>query len=113
MISIVIREGSSERTLEQFKKVIETMVPEERIKKVKIFYEKSKGLPAYDCSIEKYPVIFYTDMNVSIHLYSLSAGYNGTGPNHLMKILKLAGFGCIHEHYITGGHEVVDITQDK
>ena len=64
------------------------------VKQARIFYDTKKGLPKPE-ETDKYPLIlkgsigeFVTD----IHVYGLSAGYPGTGPNALVNILKTLEF---------------------
>lgn len=45
--------------------------------------------------VDFYPLIMegiLDNSRVSIHVYSVTAGYNGTGPNTMVAILKAAGF---------------------
>jgi hypothetical protein len=67
------------------------------------------GLPNNKCPLEEYPVIFYTDMDYTIYIFTVTAGYNGEGPNDLYKILQLAGFDSIKKDAITGSHDIVDM----
>jgi len=48
-------------------------------------------------------------MDYTIYIFTVTAGYNGEGPNDLYKILKLAGFDSIAKDTITGNHDIVDI----
>ncbi len=112
MITITIKNSASYETENEFRKVIETIIKPEQIRKVKIFYETQNGLPSYNCKPEEYPVIMETDNNVRICLYPLSAGYGGSGPTDLLSILKLAGFR-IDENDILKRQEVVNLEYVK
>ena len=109
MINIAVKCSTSYGTVDEFKKVLE-MVKADNIVSVRIFYDKM--LPDYDCSLEEYPVKMDTNVGVTIYLYSLSAGYAGTGPNDLVKVLQLAGF-AFDKSDILQKRNVVDITYTK
>lgn len=113
MINIVIRETTSTKTVEEFKRVLETVVPAECITLARIEYDKTKGLPNYTCSIDEYPVILFTNIDVTIYLYALTAGYNGTGPNDLYEVLKLAGFMYVQRESITENRNLVQLMYGK
>ena len=62
--------------------------------KAKIRYNISKGLPPIERE-DLYPLVLEGNFNgspTSIKVYSVTAGYGGTGPNDLVRILKAAGF---------------------
>lgn len=113
MINIVIRETTSYKTVDEFKKVLANIVPAENITLARIEYDKTKGLPDYTCSIDDYPVILFTNIDVTIYLYALTAGYNGTGPNDLYEVLKLAGFTYVQRESITQDRNLVQLMYGK
>jgi hypothetical protein len=84
------------------------LIPAEKIIKVKIVFDKIKGLPDCDCMVEDYPVIFYTDMDINICIFTLLNSFKCYGPNDLLKVLKLAGFN-IQKDLITGNNEIVHL----
>jgi len=60
----------------------------------RISYNLNQGLPALE-EADNYPLILegkfgYYSMNVLV--YSVTAGYGGTGPHAMVHILKVAGF---------------------
>lgn len=62
-----------------------------------------KGLPSVE-QVENYPLIlegFLGDSPVSIHVYSVTAGYGGTGPHAMADILKAAGFAFDESDILT------------
>lgn len=63
-------------------------------KKARITYNLKGGLPSLE-EYNKYPLILEGSMNnlsADIYVYSVTAGYGGTGPNSLVRILKAAKF---------------------
>lgn len=63
-------------------------------KTARISYNFNEGLP-HPQEIDKYPLILegkVGNWSASVHVYSVSAGYGGTGPNAMVNILKKAGF---------------------
>jgi hypothetical protein len=91
MINTIIKEASSYLTIESFERLLIT-VPPERIVNVKLSFEKAIGLPYNKCPMEKYSLIFYTDMNHTIHLHSSNTNNDLEFRNDMFKLLKLAGF---------------------
>jgi len=64
----------------------------------------SKGLPPLD-KPENYPLMlegYLAKEPTRIYVTSLTAGYNGTGPNALVAILKAAGFTFDENDILTG-----------
>lgn len=60
----------------------------------RIHYSISRGLPRIE-DTDKYPLILsgtIKNSDMSIHVYSVTAGYGGTGPHAMVDILKFAGF---------------------
>lgn len=60
----------------------------------RISYNLSRGLPRIE-SPDEYPLILEGRMGIysaNIHVYSVTAGYGGSGPHCMVKILKAAGF---------------------
>jgi len=112
-MDIIIRKATSYETVEEFENLISSnKIKVDDILKVKIYYETQKGLPDYDCSLEKYPVIMDTIDEGKIYLFCLSAGYGGSGPTDLLKILNLAGFN-FEKDLIIRKRDIVDITISK
>lgn len=69
----------------------------------KISYNFLKGLPLIE-DTEHYPLILegrLANSKTSIHVYAVTAGYGGTGPNTLIEILKAAGFDFEENHILT------------
>lgn len=63
-------------------------------KTARISYNLSKGLPP-EKDTDKYPLILEGTLGrspVTIHVTSVTAGYGGTGPNTMVRILRAAGF---------------------
>lgn len=59
-----------------------------------ISYNLNHGLPDIKRHND-YPLILEGQLagfSTNVHVYSVTAGYGGTGPNTLVKILKFAGF---------------------
>lgn len=72
-------------------------------KKARISYSLTKGLPPIQ-EIENYPLILEETLcraPVSIHVTSVTAGYGGTGPNTMVRILKEAGFKFEESYILT------------
>lgn len=112
-MQIGIKLSSSDDTVKEFERLISSnLVKAENIRRVKIYYDKQKMLPNYDCDLTKYPVIMETDTDITIHLFSLTAGYGGSGPRDLLRVLKLAGF-VVQDELITGDRNIVDLTLSK
>ena len=62
--------------------------------KARITYNLSRGLPTIE-RYSEYPLIlegYMNNLDMNIYVYSVTAGYGGTGPNTLVRILKEAGF---------------------
>ena len=60
----------------------------------RISYNLSRGLPRIE-KTDEYPLILEGRMGLcsaNIHVYSVTAGYGGSGPQAMVKILKAAGF---------------------
>ena len=60
----------------------------------RISYNLSRGLPRIEDS-DEYPLILEGRMGIysaNIHVYSVTAGYGGSGPHAMVNILKTAGF---------------------
>ncbi len=60
----------------------------------RIHYSLSRGLPSIE-DTDKYPLILSGTINnsdMSIYVYSVTAGYGGTGPHAMVDILRFAGF---------------------
>ena len=112
-MEIVIRKSSSYEMVHEFEKLISSnKIKVGDIQKVKIYYDNRNGLPDSKCSLEKYPVIMDTFDGDKIYLFSLTAGYGGSGPTDLVKVLNLAGFD-FEEDLILRKRDVVDITISK
>lgn len=63
-------------------------------KTARISYNVTKGLPSLD-EVDNYPLILEGALGsfpVEVFVYSVTAGYGGTGPNAMVDILKSAGF---------------------
>lgn len=60
----------------------------------RISYNLSRGLPLIE-KVDEYPLVLEGRMGIysaNIHVYSVTAGYGGSGPHAMAKILKTAGF---------------------
>ena len=60
----------------------------------RISYSLSKGLPQTE-DTDDYPLILEGELGksyVDLHVYSVTAGYGGTGPHAMVDILNAAGF---------------------
>lgn len=63
-------------------------------KTARISYNVNKGLPSPE-DTDKFPLILEGTLgssSVSVHVYSVSAGYGGEGPHAMLDILNAAGF---------------------
>lgn len=63
-------------------------------KTARISYNVTKGLPSVE-EVDNYPLIlegFLGSFPVEVFVFSVTAGYGGTGPNAMVDILKSAGF---------------------
>ena len=63
-------------------------------KTARISYNVDKGLPNAE-DTENYPLILKGTLNgssLTVPVYSVTAGYGGTGPNAMVRILNEAGF---------------------
>ena len=72
-------------------------------KTARISYAVSKGLPSVK-DVENYPLILegtFSGYPTSIYVYSVTAGYGGTGPNAMLAILKTAGFNFDESDILT------------
>ena len=86
-------------------------------KTARISYDVSKGLPPVE-QVENYPLVlegFLGHSSVNIHVYSVTAGYGGTGPHTMVDILKAAGFAFDESDILTdkmkdGPSEQVNLT---
>lgn len=68
-----------------------------------IRYNVNHGLPDVK-RYDDYPLIlegFLAGYSTNVHVYSVTAGYGGTGPNTLVKILKFAGFKFEEDDILT------------
>ena len=93
-INIVIKGDTSDETVKLFKYIYERFLKDEEIKRVKIYYDKNKGMPAEDSDPKEWPLQLWTKgSKVRISLYNCTAGYHGSGPSATEEILKIAGFG--------------------
>jgi len=83
-----IRLSTSYENLDVLKLIYQ---PSWRIKEVTIDYNCSKGLPDYDSLSDNWPFkAIFEDENGEtgeIRIFSLTAGYSGTGPHDLASIL--------------------------
>lgn len=69
----------------------------------KISYNQFKGLPLIE-DFEHYPLILegrLANLKTSVYVYSVTAGYGGTGPHTLIEILKAAEFDFEESHILT------------
>ena len=74
----------------------------------RISYNLSKGLPPEGFT-NNYPLILQGTLGrapVAIHVTSVTAGYGGTGPNTMVRILKAAGFEFDESDILT--HKMAD-----
>ena len=85
--------------------------------KARISYEAANGLPLKK-DVDNYPLILegtISSLPVAIHVYSVTAGYNGSGPNAMARILEAAGFTFDESDILTkkmrsGPAEKVELT---
>ena len=69
----------------------------------RISYNINHGLP-FSEDIDKYPLILegtLARMPITIHVFSVTAGYGGTGPQAMVEILKAAGFQFDEDDILT------------
>ena len=84
--TIINLKGTSYEIVDNFKRLIETeFIDVNKITFISINYDTRKN------DIENGPVRIYTTDGIEIRL-SLTAGYNGSGPNDLCKAMKLCKF---------------------
>ena len=89
-------------------------------KTARISYAVSNGLPSVK-DVENYPLILegvFGPSSVNIHVYSVTAGYGGTGPHAMVSILKAAGFNfdesdILTEKMRTGPFDQVSLTYTR
>ena len=71
--------------------------------KAKIHYNIWKGLPPIECE-DLYPLVLEGNFNnfpTAIKVYSVTAGYGGSGPTDLICILRHAGFPICETLFLT------------
>ena len=69
----------------------------------RISYNLNKGLPLVE-DTDLYPLILEGTLNnssVIVHVYSVTAGYGGSGPNAMVNILNAAGFKFENDDILT------------
>ncbi len=70
-----------------------------------IKYDLSKGLPTPDdMKDDDYPLILkgkYDNYPFELRVFCLTAGYSGTGPHDMLKVLRTAGFPVDEEAILT------------
>ncbi|MBQ2835906.1 MAG: hypothetical protein IJE68_03640 [Clostridia bacterium] len=89
-------------------------------KTARISYAVRKALPPVE-QVENYPLIlegFIGNSPVSIYVYSVTAGYGGTGPHAMVDILKAAGFTFDESDILTdrmkvGPSEQITLTYER
>ena len=92
-ISIVIKGDTSGESVSLFKYIYEKFLRDENISRVKIYYDKTKGMPAEDSDPKDWPLQLWTkDYRIRISVYNCTAGYYGSGPSATEEILKIVGF---------------------
>ncbi len=92
-INIVIKGDTSDEAVSLFRYIYERFLKDEEIKRVNIYYDKTKGMPAEDSDPKEWPLQLWTkDGNIRISIYNCTAGYYGSGPSATEEILKIAGF---------------------
>ena len=72
-------------------------------KSARIFYNLNKGLPLPE-DTDNYPLILEGQIgfsSLSVHVYSVTAGYGGTGPHATVAILRTAGFNFEESDILT------------
>ena len=74
--------GTSYEVLERFQKLIESQIDVEELLLVTIDYDTRQG------DVEEGPVKLYFADGAEVRL-NLTAGYNGSGPNDLCRVLEL------------------------
>ena len=78
-----------------------------QVRKARISYNLQKGLPLVE-ETDKYPLIlegkFGSWSSVSVYVYSVTAGYSGSGPHAMLSILKAAGFELQKDDILTDKH---------
>ena len=60
----------------------------------RISYSLNRGLPRVE-NVDEYPLVLegrMGDCYANIHVYSVTAGYGGSGPHAMLNILKTAAF---------------------
>ena len=72
-------------------------------KTARISYNLNKGLPLAE-ETDKYPLILEGTLkrsSLTVHVYSVTAGYGGTGPHAMVDILNAAGFEFLFSDILT------------
>lgn len=75
-------------------------------KTARISYNLNKCLPPPE-EFDKYPLILVGTLkhsSLAVHVYSVTAGYGGTGPHAMVDILEAAGFKFEDSDILTADH---------
>ena len=88
-------------------------------KTARVSYNLSNGLPREE-DTNNYPLILEGTLGrapVTIHVTSVTAGYGGTGPNTMVRLLKAAGFEFEESDILTDkmadSHDNVELTYTR
>jgi len=91
-MQLLIKTSTSDEAVEQFKYIYDSFLKKnEMFEKAEVRYDKLVGIPGDVISSTFWPLQIYTT-NMQISVYCLSAGYGGSGPTDLKKILDMVGF---------------------
>ena len=92
--------GASYEIVEKFGQLIATgIIDPNNIRLITINYDTSKG------NIEEGPVRIYFSNEIAVYL-NLTAGYNGSGPKDLIKILELCNISFDKSYILTHQSQV-------
>lgn len=88
---ISINTGSTERGIKEFNKFFYFLCKEEDAVYARVRY-RTNFLTQDNAHPLTYPLVIYTANDIAFCLADVTAGYGGTGPQGMVKVLKELGF---------------------
>ena len=91
-IKIAVRGDTSDESVKLFKEVCDKLLKYEKIGRVKIYYDKNKGMPDVTSNPDEWSLQLWTKGgNIKLCIYNCTAGYYGSGSCATEEILKIVG----------------------
>ena len=91
-ICIQVRTSTSYEAVDMFKYLYEHFLKDEKFAYAEIFYNKRLGLYLDSKDSENWPLQIFTMSGIRISVFSVTAGYGGSGPMDMKAILDKCGF---------------------